>query len=527
MNKKNKILAVVMTLLVVTLITTLTVIIPRIIAVEEEIVDPPETQAGESFGTLGKYKIHDSLSRDQVSRIYIHNGDTEYAFIKNKEGKFVIEGMEDQAYNEVYFSALFSVVSNPLALTKVASNAEGYDEYGITDSVTYWEVTTTDGTVHHMDIGHMLHTAGGYYVSYRGRDAVYVLGGDLSIAVGEDAGGTSLDQTVLQPIEFYVTPVLIAGIPSDYSFEADKFTILKDGELFLSSKIIPKEDQVNPDALVESILVYPAAYSPDTDKLHSAIGAVTALQGTKTVKAAADSEVDYVKYGLENPKYIITFEYMFDGKDKPDVFVIFASEAKEDGTRYATSSMNPTIIVEVNDESLGFLDEELLYWINPYVINHNITSIEKITVTGEGESESYSFDLYHGVTDAGKPTLYVDVTNHITGEEVRITDEEKVWDFRSFYRTMLYAKIEDNIPLSDAEIEELMSDEENCVLTYEYTLASGTKRVLQFWQYSTRRTFMTIDGKGEFYVYLDRVDKVLSDAGKVFRGETVDSHAKN
>jgi hypothetical protein len=102
-----------------------------------------------------------------------------------------------------------------------------------------------------------------------------------------------------------------------------------------------------------------------------------------------------------------------------------------------------------------------------------------------------------------------------------------VWDFRSAYRTVLYANIEDEVEMTEDEKNALVSDEANLVLTFEYTLKSGDVETLRFWQYSTRRTLLTINGKGEHYVYLDRASKILSDYGKVWRGEVVDSHAKN
>lgn len=518
MNKKNKALAAALAALIVIVIAVFIIFLRPLLAEEPDDETPLETQEGESIGTLGKYQIHKKLERADMQRIYIHNSTGEYAFVRGSDGEFVIEGLEDLPYSTKYFSALVSVVGNPLALVKVSSNDSGYEEYGISDSDTWWEVTDTAGNVYRMTVGHMTHTAGGYYVSYSGRNAVYVLGGDISQALGSDETGTSLDLTVLKPIEYYVSPVLIAGISSDEYYLADKFTIFKDGDMFVSMKIVDKEDQVNPDAILENIVTYPAAYQPDSDYLYEVLQKVTALNGTYTEKAGATEE-DYADFGLDDPKYMIAYYY------DDQLYTILASETLEDGSYYATSSMNPTVIARVSADSLGFLEEDLLSWISPYPFNYSITSIEKFSVSGK--NADYDFYLRHGTDDKGNATLTVDAENHVTGENRTIADEDEVWNFRSFYRTILYSQIEDSVPLTDEQIDELTADENNCILTFEYTLTSGTKRTLKFWQYSTRRTLLTINGEGEYYVYLDRAEKILSDAAKAYAGEEVDSHAKN
>ncbi|MBQ7828515.1 MAG: DUF4340 domain-containing protein [Clostridia bacterium] len=519
MNKKNKAMVAVLAILIALVIGVFLIFLRPLLADDEEVETPAVTQEGETLGTLGKYRIHKKLDRANISKILVHNSSGEYAFVRDKNGEFVIEGMEDLPYNEKLLSALVSIVGNPLALVKVDSDDSGYEEYGITESDTYWEVTDTSGEVYRMTVGHKLHTAGGYYVAYDGRKAVYVLGGDISAALESTEKGTSLDLTVLKPIEYYVTPVLMAGISSDDFYTMDKFSVFKDGELFISTTIIDKEDQVNPDAIVEYNLVYPAAYQTNDDVYIEILQKIAGLGGDSVVLAGADADEDFAKFGLEDPKYMITFVY------KDTDYIILVSEAQEDGSYYATSNFNDTCVVKVPADTLSFLEEDLLYWISPNPFAYNITAIEKLSVSGK--NTDLEFYLRHGVDSKGKATLVVDAINNLTGESRTIADADQVWDFRSSYRTMLYTQIEEEVPLTEEQIDELIAIDDSLVLTFEYTLSSGTKRTLEFRQYSTRRTLLTINGDGQYYVLLDRADKLLSDFNKVWRGETVDSHAKD
>ncbi len=519
MNKKNKALVAVLAILIVLVIAVFVIFLRPLITEDETPEEPAVTQEGETIGTLGKYQIYKKVDRSEMQKILIHNSLGEYAFVRDKNGEFVIEGMMDLPYNEKLLSALVSVVGNPLALVKVDSDDSGYEEYGIAGSDTYWELTTTGGDVYRMTVGHMTHTAGGYYVAYEGRKAVYVLGGDISTALGSEEKGTTIDLTVLKPIEYYVTPVLIAGIDTNDFYTMDKFSVFKDGEPFISTKIIDKEDQVNPDAIVEYNLTYPAAYQTNDDVYIDILQKVAGLAGTETVMANAVADEDFEKFGLNDPKYMISFIY------KDIEYAIIASAPLEDGSYYATSSFNPTVIVKVSADSLGFLEEELIYWISPNPFAYNITAVDKIAVSSEGTD--LEFYLRHGTDSEGKATLVVDAINNLTNENKTIADTDKVWDFRSSYRTMLYTQIEEDAPLTETQIDELIADESNKVLTFEYTLDSGTKRTLEFWQYSTRRTLLTINGEGQYYVYLDRANKLISDFNKVWNGEAVDSHAKD
>ena len=81
--------------------------------------------------------------------------------------------------------------------------------------------------------------------------------------------------------------------------------------------------------------------------------------------------------------------------------------------------------------------------------------------------------------------------------------------------------------LSAEENAALAADGSNMMYSFTYTTLSGKETTIAFYPYSTRRCLVTINGKGEFYVLIDRVEKMISDTGKLLRGEEIDSFAKN
>ena len=85
----------------------------------------------------------------------------------------------------------------------------------------------------------------------------------------------------------------------------------------------------------------------------------------------------------------------------------------------------------------------------------------------------------------------------------------------------------DYAPLSEEERAALTSDEGNRLFYFDYPTLSGRTTRIEFWPYSTRRCLATIDGEGEFYVLIDRVEKLISDVERVLNDEEINSFGKD
>lgn len=65
------------------------------------------------------------------------------------------------------------------------------------------------------------------------------------------------------------------------------------------------------------------------------------------------------------------------------------------------------------------------------------------------------------------------------------------------------------------------------MFSFTYTTLSGSETEIAFYPYSTRRCLVTINGEGEFYVLIDRVEKLISDTQKLMTGVEIESFAKS
>ena len=71
----------------------------------------------------------------------------------------------------------------------------------------------------------------------------------------------------------------------------------------------------------------------------------------------------------------------------------------------------------------------------------------------------------------------------------------------------------------------LAADPANCQLTLTI-VTDSTELVYRFYPYTERRSYMTLNGEGQFYVLRSMVDKIIADADRITRDEPVDSTTK-
>ncbi len=102
--------------------------------------------------------------------------------------------------------------------------------------------------------------------------------------------------------------------------------------------------------------------------------------------------------------------------------------------------------------------------------------------------------------------------------------------FRDYYQSMLYTTIVDSYELDESALEDGSAP---CMLTVTITTkdVDGTTytKVYKFYKIPTasRKAYLTIDGRGGFFVQTDRVNKLISDAQKFLRLEPIEPDAKN
>jgi len=99
--------------------------------------------------------------------------------------------------------------------------------------------------------------------------------------------------------------------------------------------------------------------------------------------------------------------------------------------------------------------------------------------------------------------------------------------FRLYYQTLLNSTIEGSYAMTPEEESALLADEQKKLATLTVTFTDGTQREICFYQKTSRKSYITINGQGGFYVLPDRVNKIVSDAQRFFALEIIEPNAKH
>jgi len=504
--KRQKILIIALLSLFVLLLCGYFFFIRPLTKTVENDENPPETEAGEALGSGDRFFLFGSLSRSDIEQIAVQNEYGSFAFYQAEEGKFRIKGYDTVPFDEQQFSLLVNVTAYTLSKTKVGSNLsdEKIAEYGLDAPTAKWTVTANGGDKFTVLVGDKLLTGGGYYCMLEGRRSVYVL-------------GTEVADTILVPVEKYVTPVLTTGISQDDYYTVNHFTMYQDEEMLLRIRLKDKKEQNNPDSLAENIMDYPTAYYPDSNKLYEIIFSYLELRADSCYKLGA-AAADFAAVGLDHPAHSITFEYA-DRK-----YELYFSALTKDGTYYVYSNLYPNVIGIIAGEAHSYLEYSLIDWIDPYVYQQYITNIRQIRITTD--SVQAEFQLKHDVDENQKQLLTV------TTEGKKLA-EDYIPQFRNFYKSLVALAIQDYYAadeygtMSPEEMEAFAADPNNAYMTFSATNLAGDATVYRFYPYSTRHSLVTIDGVGEFYVLTDLVKKIENDAIRILNGEEVTAFGKS
>ena len=78
-----------------------------------------------------------------------------------------------------------------------------------------------------------------------------------------------------------------------------------------------------------------------------------------------------------------------------------------------------------------------------------------------------------------------------------------------------------------AELHEQLNDSGKLLLTMTIKTTEGEEKVYRFYELTSRKAYITINGNGGFYVLRNRVAKFVSDAQRFFALEMIDATGKN
>lgn len=463
-----------------------------------EIVAVVDTEGNEVVGTNNRILMFPHIEKKNMRSLEVHNSYGTFTFLRynlekdkaDDNSDFVIKQSMLTSYDQELFASLYVSAGYTLSTRKIEDpikdeNGE-FTEYGLVAErrvdedgneydyePAYYIVTDKSGNRYKVLIGDKLVTGGGYYVQYVGidgttetkRDAVYVLSADI-------------EDSLLQPIESFVTPTIVYPMTMTTYFDVEKFTIMREkedvpGEYdnivgFTYIDLSLRENTIKastPYVFTNSAL---EGYDPSSNNIDAALQYLynTSFVG---VKKLSPTNADFIEYGLGekyineegeedfrfSPKYMISFYFDVLDDDKNYLYTIkelmFISAANEAGNYYVytvvySADDDPKkeellysydMISEVEGYGFDFLTWDRYKWINSSYVNLNIAFCEEITIS----SPSYNakFELDNSASDQSSSISSSELTVHATdsnGNDLQTFAKMVVTDNKEFVWTI-------------------------------------------------------------------------------------------
>lgn len=384
------------------------------------------------------------VSQSTLQALEMHNEHGVYSIYCNEYGDFCVTGTEESlaTYDATALSALTTSTCGMIAQDKIidplVDENGGYSEYGLTDTDTYWIVTTIDGDVYKMILGDKTPAGDGYYVQYIAcsnvtldgdgrvvsmietpRAAVYIVSPSV---LGYSSDGTSIeyiDKPFHNAVESLLIPQITYEMSTSTYFDVSNFILMQGNDALLAFDYIDiatrahTQEHTNPFAM---LLQEHQGLTLSSDKVMDALYSLYNMSFVGCVKLNPSTE-DLIEYGIYvNP----TLCYI----DKTNT--VYYVTQQEDGT-YALCNKD-LIPCETNADGDYLTSAGEIVRIYTKTNDDGTVSVSGETVLGSGEwdynyTSPYSIFFNFDITENG--------TNYTTEQFVVFSAKNE--DRNSYY----------------------------------------------------------------------------------------------
>lgn len=536
----------------------------------------------ETLGDNSRILMFPQISQSSIARIEVQNSHGSFTFYTDDKGAVQIAGYETDKlliqYDKKKYAQLCVAAGYPLTVRRLDTAAvleHGYAEYGLADetrvdeqgneyaySPARYTVTSKDGASYTVLIGDAIISDAGYYVKLQGDDypSVYVM------------SSTNYDAALLGRIEDMITPLLTYPTTINDCYNVEDFILASypDGDLdnpktALSFDYIDMADRENTMYSAEPYLPNQgggykySGYRLNSNEISPMLQCLYDPNVTRVCKLGITPEA-LEAYGLAIPAHILSYQLRVDSdKDgKLDGTVansLLISKKTANGT-YFVASKQCDVIAEVDESSLYFVEHGAIDWVDSHIFWINLAYLRSIEVSspayqstitldnsGSDQSSSVSSTNIEFQINGTTPDYIVYKQSEISG---KITEENPVYNLRQFYKSLLSLTLVGNaadgpIALTEQQMAEFRAmDDGKCqlVLTVNaedmasvynpknYSKNNTSTLVYRFYRYSEGRSYLTINGEGEFFVDATFVEKLIADAQRLEQGVLIDSTSK-
>lgn len=288
------------------------------------------------------------------------------------------------------------------------------------------------------------------------------------------------------------------------------------------------------------------AYMPDTNAVFDAIEELSSLSGS-VVRIGAIGDDVIKEYGLY--RHAIVFDYPYfktaggytDDNNDPiegtyDTMEneLMISDVTANGTRYI-GVLYYDLVVEVDADALTFLDDSFYDFIEPELFTMENIRIAQYNFAwnyGEGLSGT---DVWHLKSGVAKTSATGEAKNAVLSVTRENGEAISVSDYNQFYLQLLYILYTGDAPLSEDEIDALLSSGTNDALSMDLLLKEDNGNLIpytyRFIPIGESRVLVAVKAGDKplcarFTISRTKFDTLVRNYRKLLAGEAVDHNER-
>ncbi len=402
----------------------------------------------EVLGFRDRILMYPQIAPERVFSIEVKNEHGGFTFYRDQYGNVKLKGFEESTATFDYsqFINLCNACGYTITLQRldmkptsdVARLPDGsvdYGAYGLADvydgegnliytptvftivKADYDEKTKTyseSETRYTVKVGHSILSNTGYYMQLEGRDAIYI-------------GDTVVEETVLQPIEAMMSPVIV------YPTTVSNYLMIKNLQLGQIPGQIKDFDPENPEYAGKPIVSFTYqelderlstmytvspylslldimdGYTLHDNNVTDMLSLLYQIESKSIVKLGINGET-LAEYGLDkNVFYLLYDSPATDGNGTQIGYYsnyLLISQKTKDNTYYVASFVSD-MILEVDAAYLAFLGWDESDWYHEYFFQHNVANVPKLDIQIGDQIFNFTLDnsLSYGYYENANGTM--------------------------------------------------------------------------------------------------------------------------
>lgn len=410
---------------------------------------------GETPAKAQSVQIINALSDESSGKksFTVTKEEESYTVVYNA-GLWQVLEKENINLDQEYVKKLFDTVCT-LSAVPLEEGSTDLSKFGLADPSTVFEFSNSSDKVYTINLGIKVPTESGYYITVDNKPDVYILSSDIYDMLNGDINSLRNKQ-ILEIASEDVYGVTIKN-PKD------------------TITILPQEDSVV-NAHSNTIWKMTTPYEMDVNQNIFEENIINVLDFTVT-EFVDYNPSDYSIYGLDNPKYSVTFD-TYAGP-----YTILLGNDKDAELIYMKLADTPNVYA-ISKELVKYRDFTPVYLMESLVFSRMIINVDNIVFNAD---KSYVMK--------------------IEDENFTVNDKSVEEDsFRAAYLTLISSVIAGEI---DAEI-----GNEICNFTFNYNNGTAPETVT-FYEYGDMYAAVNVNGTMNFYVMRSYVDDMINSVKKL------------